>query len=89
MAGQGLEEIVSILGLEADLTKVSTVLSQVKQGELSGVKELSQAERMLLIQYLNLYHSFVNKNAQGQEVLQNLLMNSIGSSSQVMAFELV
>jgi hypothetical protein len=85
-----LEEIASILGSEADLEKVYAVLPQVIKGDPSGIKELSQAEKTVLIQYLNLYQSFSNNNTtQGQEILQNLLMNSIGSSSQVMAFELV
>jgi hypothetical protein len=89
LAGQGLEEIASILGLEADLKKVYATVPQVIKGDSSGIKNLSQAEKTILIQYLNLYQSFTNNNTQGQEILQNLLMNSIGSSSQVMAFELV
>jgi len=89
MAGQGIEEIASILGLEVDIQKIVAAVPGVLQGNASAVTELSQAERTVLIQYLNLYQSFVNNNPQGTELLQNLLMNSIGSSSQVMAFELI
>jgi hypothetical protein len=89
LAGQGVEEIASILGLEIDTQKVYEVIPQVIKGSPEGVQNLTQAERTVLIQYLNLYQSFSTNNAQGQEILQNLLMNSIGSSSQVMAFELV
>ncbi|MDR3168569.1 MAG: hypothetical protein LBU27_02155 [Candidatus Peribacteria bacterium] len=96
MAGQGFEEIASIYGLEIDVQKVANVALQVMQSnfsKLNGVEELSQAERTVLIQYLNLYKSFSNSNtqvqSQGQQMLQNILMTSIGSSSQVMLFELI
>jgi hypothetical protein len=41
------------------------------------------------MQYLSLYRSFTDNTPQANELLQNFLMASIGSSSQVMAFELI
>jgi hypothetical protein len=89
MAGQGIEEIALILGQEVDVNKIAAVIPTFLQGNPEGISELTQAERTVLIQYLNLYQGFSNNNPQAQEMLQNLLMNSIGSSSQVMAFELI
>jgi len=91
LSGQGVEEIASILGAEIDTAKVYTIIPTTAKGDSSGIADLTQAEKMILVQYLNLYQSFSNKDtqAQGNELLQNLLMNSIGSSSQVMAFELI
>jgi hypothetical protein len=93
MAGEGFEEIASVYGLEIDVQKVANAALQVIQKNIDGVAELSQAERTVLVQYLNLYHSFSNgttqAQSQGQQMLQNILMTSIGNSSQVMLFELI
>jgi hypothetical protein len=91
LAGQGIEEIALIYGVEVDVQKVSAVISSILQRNLNGIENLSQSERSIVLQYANLYQSFTNGNAseQGQQMLQNILMTSIGSSSQVMAFELI
>jgi len=45
---------------------------------------------MVLIQYLNIYQSFAQgKNDVAQQFVQNLLMNSVSGSSQVVALELL
>jgi hypothetical protein len=91
LAGKGVEEIASIFGAEVDTAKIYAVIPAVLQRDVTGVGDLTQIERTILLQYANLYLSFADtKNtAQASELLQNLLMNSIWSSSQVMAFELI
>ena len=87
---EGVEELALMLGQEVDVEKISAVANETLQGGVipRGVEELSNAERIILVQYLNLYQGFtVADTQQGQAMLQSVLMNSIGSSSQVMAFE--
>jgi hypothetical protein len=91
MAGQGVEEIASILGAEIDSAKIYALLPTAMQRDFSGIAaaNLTQAEKMVLVQYLSLYLNFANNNPNASESVQNLLMTSIGNSSQVMAFELI
>ena len=91
MVGQGIEEIASILGSDIDVANIYAILPTVLEGNATGIAELTQAEKIVLAQYLNLYHGFADTNRQTQanEFLQSLLMTSIGNSSQIMAFELI
>ncbi|MDR2541769.1 MAG: hypothetical protein LBD11_08800 [Candidatus Peribacteria bacterium] len=93
MAGVGFEEIASVYGLEIDTQKVARVAVQVSQKNTEGIAELTQNERTVLIQYLNLFQAFSSSNTQiqnqGQQMLQNILMTSVTNSSQVMLFELI
>jgi hypothetical protein len=89
MNGQGLEEIASILGREIDADKMYAILPNITGGNAREVIHLTQSERAVLAQYINIYMLFTNEHPQASEILQNLLMASIGGSSQIMAFELI
>jgi ABC-type maltose transport system permease subunit len=67
---------------------MNEVVSAILQGNTARISELNATERTVFAQYRNLYQNFKNNSPQATELLQTLLMASIGSSSQVMAFEL-
>jgi hypothetical protein len=54
----------------------------------SLVAELDQEERFVLAQYLWLYNMMNANQQQYQDVVQNILKQSLGGSSQIMVFEL-
>jgi hypothetical protein len=89
MQGDGIQDIASMLGLEVNETNIRSALSSIFQWTFKSVESLSQDERMVLIQYYNIFKSFSENNTMGEEIVQNLLLNSVTSSSQVMLFGLI
>lgn len=86
------EAIAGIYGLQIDASKVRTATQEVKQQKTDTFKTLTQSERQVAIQWLNLQSTLSSSNnetkAQWQSMLSQLLTNWISSSSQLMAFEL-
>jgi hypothetical protein len=53
------------------------------------VATLTQDEKFVFVQYLNLYTSLQqNNNQQYQEMLNNIMMTSLAGGSQLIVFEL-
>jgi hypothetical protein len=53
------------------------------------VATLTQDERFVFIQYLNLYSVLQQKNTQQyQEMINNIMMTSLAGGSQLIVFEL-
>lgn len=90
MQGDGIQDIASMLGLEVNEKNIRSALSSISQWTSMGIESLSQDERMVLIQYYNIFQSFSTNNSDmGWQIVQSLLLNSVTGSSQVMLFELI
>ncbi len=91
-AKEGFEEIAGIYGKEINVEKVKAAANGLLQKNTTPFADLTQDERTIVATRMNLYQSTTSTNAeikaQGQDLLSNLLQNSIASSSQVMAFKL-
>lgn len=55
----------------------------------SITQELSQDERLILAQFINIYNLHKSKNERFQEAINNILWQSLGGSSQIIVLELL
>ena len=84
-----VEDIANIYGLEIDSEKVASAAYNYINWKNTNVEWLSQNERAVLINYLNIYLAYQNwDNNNAWSMVQNLLVNSVSWWSQVIALEL-
>ncbi|GHW02800.1 hypothetical protein AGMMS50249_5860 [candidate division SR1 bacterium] len=92
-AGGGLAEIANMYGQEYRIDELKSAAAGLLSKDISGVKNLTQQERFVLVQWYNLYTLLKSSNSdqksQGQSMLSNILSNGISGSSQIMAFEII
>ncbi|HRX64250.1 MAG TPA: hypothetical protein P5060_04050 [Candidatus Absconditabacterales bacterium] len=90
--GQAIQDIADIYGKqiqEAKLINTVNVYLSDPNNVSEMVASLTQDERFVLVQYLNLYTSLQQNNTQQyQQILNNMMMASIGGSSQLIIFKL-
>ena len=85
-------DIADIYGKQIEETKLLNTVN-VFMSNPNGVgpmiESLTQDERFVLVQYLNLYNTLQQNNMQQyQEMLNGLMMTSLAWSSQLIIFEL-
>ena len=85
-----IEDIADAYWLEVDSEKISNIASKYinTQSVPSEVKNLTQNERLVLINYLNLYGAIKANSQDVVTMVQRLLMNSVTWWSQIIALEL-
>jgi len=92
--GQAIGDIADVYGKIIDQAKTLNAANIIltQQGaseELQAViEELTQDERMILMQYLGLYNLLNANNPQYSEFLNNIIGQSLGGGSQLIVFEL-
>ncbi|HKL44189.1 MAG TPA: hypothetical protein VJ892_02845, partial [Candidatus Absconditabacterales bacterium] len=90
--GEGIGDIADIYGKQISEGKVVNTINVFLSNPQSApamVESLTQDERFVLVQYLNLYQSLQQNNMQQyQEILNNIMMTSLAGSSQLIIFEL-
>ncbi len=90
--GEGIGDIADIYGKQISEGKVVNTINVFLSNPQSApamVESLTQDERFVLVQYLNLYQSLQQNNMQQyQEILNNIMMTSLAWSSQLIIFEL-
>ena len=92
--GQAIGDVADVFGKTIDENKLLVVAQKVieKMGNAVEIKAivdpLTQDERYVLAQYLWLYNMLRQNSPQFQDVLNQLLAQSVGGSSQMIVFEL-
>lgn len=93
--GQAIEDIADVMGKQVDTQKLISYLMRLESGYTPDLEKeinekLIQDEFFILQQYTAAIQAAKSGNQQGlQQFVQQILSQSIGSSSQVLAFELV
>jgi len=79
--GEGIGDIADIYGKQISEGKVVNTINVFLSNPQSApamVESLTQDERFVLVQYLNLYQSLQQNNMQQyQEILNNIMMTSL------------
>ena len=84
-----IEDIANVYGMEVDSRKIAIVADNIMGGYNSWIGDLSQDERIVLINFLNIYSDFASGDSNSAwSMIQNLLMSSVTGWSQVIALEL-
>jgi hypothetical protein len=85
-----IEDIANIYWFEINSKNVSNVAVKYINGKWTkdDVKNLNQNERSVLINYLNLYNTYLNNQSNARSMVQNLLVNSVSWWSQIIALKL-
>jgi len=90
--GKAIWDIADVFGKvisEAKVINTMNVFLSDPNNVSVMVETLTQDERFVLIQYLNLYTTLQQNNIQQyQEMLNNILMTSLAGGSQLIVFEL-
>jgi len=85
-------DIADVYGKQIEENKVTNTVNVFLSNPESApamVESLTQDERFVLVQYLNLYQSLQQNNTQQyQEILNSIMMTSLAGSSQLIIFEL-
>ena len=89
-----LEDISSIYWFEIDSNKVFNVAQKyLNKTQLVNtnldIKDLNQSERNVLVSYLNIRYLYQQDPNGFKDLIENFLLNSISSSSQVIAVGLI
>lgn len=87
----GIEDIANIYWLEIDKKKVADAANKYVgwQYNSSTIEDLTQDERIVLINYLNIYMAYSQWDMENaQNMIMNLLANSVTWWSQIIALEL-
>lgn len=85
-----IEDIADAYWLEVNSEKIANIANKyiTTQSVPAEVKELTQNERVVLINYLNLYVAIKANSQDVVNMVQRLLMNSVTWGSQIIALEL-
>ena len=85
-----IEDIADAYWLEVDSENISNIASKYisTQSVPAEVKNLTQNERLVLINYLNLYGAIKANSQDVVTMVQRLLMNSVTWWSQIIALKL-
>ena len=86
-----IEDIANIYWLEIDKKKVADAANKYiwRQYDSSTIGNLTQDERIVLINYLNIYTAYKQWDMENaQSMIMNLLANSVTWWSQIIALEL-
>ncbi len=84
-----IEDIANIYWLEIDGKKVATAAINYINSKNVDTESLTQDERAVLINYLNIYLAYRNwETNNARSMVQNLLVNSVTWGSQIIALEL-
>ena len=84
-----IEDIANIYWLEIDGKKVATAAINYINSKNVDTESLTQDERAVLINYLNIYLAYRNwETNNARSMAQNLLVNSVTWGSQIIALEL-
>jgi len=92
--GQVIGDIADIYGKSVDEKALFEIAGKVltNQGTsediATTIETLSQDERMVLSQYLGIRNLVTSNSPQYQEVLNNIIGQSLGGGSQLIVFEL-
>ena len=85
-------DIADIYGKQIQETKLLNTVNVYMSNPTSVgpmIESLTQDERFVLTQYLNLYNTMQQNNTQQyQEILNSIMMTSLAWSSQLIIFEL-
>lgn len=85
-----IEDIASIYGMEIDSDRVLDVASAYISWNVKEwmIENLSQNERMVLVNYLNVYLWYKQNSENLWNMIQNMLAGSVSGWSQIIALEL-
>jgi hypothetical protein len=85
-----IEDIANIYWMEVDTKKIASAAdSYINWNHNWNIDNLSQNERAVLVNYLNVYMAYSQWQTENwQAMIQNLLINSVSWWSQVIALEL-
>ena len=85
-----IEDIANIYWMEVDTKKIASAAdSYINWNHNWNIDNLSQNERAVLVNYLNIYMAYSQWQTENwQAMIQNLLINSVSWWSQVIALEL-
>ena len=85
-----IEDIASIYGMEIDSDKVLDVASAYISWNVKEwmIENLTQNERMVLVNYLNVYLWYKQNSENLWNMIQNMLAGSVSGWSQIIALEL-
>ncbi len=84
----GMGDLADIVGKDVDVAKLAAVAQKVSDPSIvSQIKELSQDERYVLVNYLNIVSISKSNPQDYQQQLVNLLQQSIGGGSQLIVFK--
>ncbi len=90
--GKAISDIADVFGKTIDEAKIVNTINVFlsnPQNVSTMVATLTQDERFVLIQYINLYSVLKQNNMQQyQEMLNNIMMTSLAGGSQLIIFEL-
>jgi hypothetical protein len=94
--GKAIGDIADVYGKGIDEQKVANVAQQLlESGQVTAqmletmTSNLSQDERTILLQYINLFQLYKSGNSQLQNAINNILGQSLGGSSQIIVLELL
>lgn len=89
--GEGVSDIADVFGKIIDETKLKWLVNQaVKSGFPSianQIKDLTQDEKYVLLNYLNILTTYNKQPAQFGSVATNIINQSLGGGSQLIVFE--
>lgn len=89
--GEAITDLADMLGKGIDVAKVkataNTILTQKKLAPES-MKNLTNDEKTVLVQYLSLYNLMKTNSAQYQQYISSLIQQSVLGNSQLMVFKL-
>ncbi|MCK9467403.1 MAG: hypothetical protein M0P94_03680 [Candidatus Absconditabacterales bacterium] len=90
--GQAISDIADVYGKTIDEAKIINTMNVFlsnPENVSAMVASLTQDERFVLIQYINLYSVLKQNNIQQyQEMINNIMMNSLAGGSQLIVVEL-
>ena len=92
--GQAIGDIADVYGKTVDEQKIASLAQQMIQSKNQAhlqpeIANLTNDERIVLLNYLSLFNLMQNDQLQYQKSVQWLLGQSLGGSSQVMIFEVM
>lgn len=90
--GQAISDMADVFGKTIDIQKVTSYLERIEGYndalEQDMIKNLTSDELFVLMQYMQIRQSMIAGNQQGvMQFLQQIIQSSMGSSSQLMIFE--
>lgn len=92
--GQAISDVADVFGKIIDETKTLAAVQQVLNAQgnpnqvQAAIAELTQDERFVVAQYLGLYNLLRQNSPQFGEMLNQILIQSVAGSSQIIIFEL-
>ena len=78
-----------MLGVDGDANKVLQRINEYIDKHTMNTAGLSKGEISAMIQYINMYEGIQVNNKNAGDMMYNLIINSISSSSQIMGLELI